>query len=48
MDQNFKRIFKKRVANDLAVILQTLSPFADQLQGLGSNRPTIGTGWSTV
>ena len=34
MDPNFRRIFKKRAANDLAVIFQTLSPFTDQLQGL--------------
>jgi hypothetical protein len=34
LDQQFKRIFKKRVANDLDLILETLEPFRGQLQGL--------------
>jgi len=34
MDKEFKRIFGKRVSNDLPLILKTLDPFQDQLQGL--------------
>ncbi len=34
MDKEFKRIFGKRVSNDLPLILKTLGPFQDQLQGL--------------
>jgi transposase len=34
MDKEFKRVFGKRVSNDLPVILKTLDPFQDQLQGL--------------
>jgi transposase len=34
LDQNLKRVFKKRVINKLETILQTLSPFQDQLKGL--------------
>ena len=32
MDQEFKRLFGKRVLNKLPVILDTLSPFRDQLK----------------
>ena len=34
LDTNFKRVFKKRVPNNLDLILQTLQPFKDQLKGL--------------
>ena len=34
LDQEFNRIFKKRVANNLELILQTLNPFGCQLKGL--------------
>ena len=34
LDKEFKRIFKKRVANNLELILQTLNPFGSQLKGL--------------
>jgi transposase len=34
MDSSFRRVFQKRVANDLALILATVAPFADQLQGI--------------
>ncbi len=34
MDKEFKRIFGKRVTNDLPLILKTLDPFQDQIQGL--------------
>src|SRR5210317_2633644 len=34
LDKEFKRIFKKRVANNLELILQTLKPFGNQLKGL--------------
>jgi len=34
LDQNLKRVFKKRVVNNLEIILQTLSPFRNQLKGL--------------
>jgi transposase len=34
MDKEFKRVFGKRVSNDLPLILKTLEPFQDQLQGL--------------
>ena len=34
LDQEFNRIFKKRVANNLELILQTLNPFGIQLKGL--------------
>jgi len=34
MDSGFRRVFQKRVANDLALILATLEPFGDQLQGI--------------
>ena len=31
MDKEFKRVFGKRVSNNLPVILKTLEPFQDQL-----------------
>ena len=34
MDKEFKRIFNKRVANKLPLILNTLAPFQDQLKGI--------------
>jgi transposase len=34
LDKEFKRVFKKRVPNNLDLILQTLEPFAEQLKGL--------------
>ena len=34
LDTDFKRIFKKRVSNNLGLILQTLDPFKEQLKGL--------------
>jgi len=34
LDQEFNRIFKKRVANNLELILKTLKPFGRQLKGL--------------
>jgi transposase len=34
LDGNFKRVFKKRVANDLGLILNTLEPFRDDLRGI--------------
>ena len=34
LDTDFKRVFKKRVSNDLDLILGTLEPFKDQLKGL--------------
>ena len=34
LDQEFNRVFKKRVANNLELILQTLNPFGSQLKGL--------------
>ncbi len=34
MDKEFNRVFGKRVSNNLPLILKTLEPFQDQLQGL--------------
>jgi transposase len=34
LDIDFKRVFKKRVSNNLDLILETLEPFRDQLKGL--------------
>ena len=34
LDTDFKRVFKKRVSNNLDLILETLQPFEDQLKGL--------------
>ena len=34
MDKEFKRVFGKRVSNDLPVIIKTLEPFQDQLKGI--------------
>ena len=34
MDQEFKRVFNKRVVNKLPMILKTLDPFRDQLNGI--------------
>ena len=34
MDKEFNRIFKKRVSNNLELILKTLKPFGRQLKGL--------------
>ncbi|UCF01635.1 MAG: IS110 family transposase [Deltaproteobacteria bacterium] len=34
MDSGFRRVFQKRVANDLALILATLEPFRDDLRGI--------------
>src|SRR5210317_933196 len=34
MDKEFKRVFGKRVSNNLPLILKTLDPFRDQLKGI--------------
>ena len=34
LDTDFKRVFKKRVSNNLNLILETLEPFKDQFKGL--------------
>ena len=34
MDKEFKRVLGKRVSNNLPLIIKTLEPFQDQLQGL--------------
>ncbi len=34
MDENFKRVFHKRVSNDLALILERLKPFKRYLKGI--------------
>ena len=34
MDKAFKRVFGKRVSNDLSLIIKTLEPFQDQLKGI--------------
>jgi len=34
MDKEFKRVFNKRVANKLPLILATLKPFQNQLKGI--------------
>jgi transposase len=34
LDTDFKRVFKKRVSNNLNLILQTLEPFKDQFKGI--------------
>jgi hypothetical protein len=34
MDKEFKRVFGKRVSNKLPLILKTLDPFQDQLEGI--------------
>ena len=34
LDTDFKRVFKKRVGNNLDFILQTLQPFREQLKGI--------------
>ena len=34
MDKVFKRVFGKRVSNNLPLIIKTLEPFQEQLQGL--------------
>jgi transposase len=34
LDTDFKRVFKKRVSNNLNLILEPLEPFKDQLKGL--------------
>jgi transposase len=34
LDTDFRRVFKKRITNDIDLILETLEPFRDQLKGL--------------
>ena len=34
MDSNLRRVFKKRIANDLELILKTLDPFRHDLIGI--------------
>ncbi len=34
LDTDFKRVFKKRVSNNLNLILETLEPFKDQFKGI--------------
>ncbi len=34
LDTDFKRVFKKRVSNNIDLIVETLEPFKDQLKGL--------------
>ena len=45
LNPDFNRVFKKRVSNNLDLILQTLQPFKDQLKGLWLSPLTTGTGW---
>ena len=39
LDTDFKRVFKKRVSNNLDLIVETLEPFRDQLKGLVVESP---------
>ena len=48
LDKELTRVFKKRVTNNLEIILATLQPFGDKLKGIVVESPTIGTGWWTV
>ena len=34
LSTDFKRVFKKRVSNNLDLILETLEPFRNQIKGL--------------
>jgi transposase len=34
LDEEFKQVFKKRVINDLPLVLKTLEPFKDELRGI--------------
>lgn len=34
LNEEFKRVFKKRVNNDLPLILNTLEPFKDEVKGI--------------
>ena len=34
LNTDFKRVFKKRISNNLDLILQTLQPFKEQLKGI--------------
>jgi transposase len=34
LDDEFKQVFKKRVVNDLPLVLKTLEPFKDELRGI--------------
>ena len=34
LDTDFKHVFKKRITNDIDLILETLEPFRDQIKGL--------------
>ena len=48
MDNEFNRVFKKRVPNHLELILQTLDPFRDQMKGFVVESTFNWTGWWTV
>ena len=45
MDEQGKKIFKKRLPNDPRVVLEILRPFKKEMAGLWWNPPITGTGW---
>lgn len=44
IDENDKLVFKKRVVNDLGLILSLLQPYSAELEGLSLSLRTIGIG----
>ncbi|MGH8497690.1 MAG: IS110 family transposase [Methylococcales bacterium] len=48
IDQEGKRVYEKRLRNDLNLTLQALIPYHKTLQGVAVESTFTGTGWSTV
>ncbi|HET9884344.1 MAG TPA: hypothetical protein VFS81_21500 [Candidatus Binatia bacterium] len=47
IDEQDRVVYQKRLPNDLPLITQQLSAYLN-LRGSSWNRPSTGTGWSTV
>ena len=48
IDEKDKVVYQKRLANDLPLVIEQLSPYASSMEGSWWSRPTTGIGWSMV
>ena len=46
IDEEDKRLYEKRLDNDLSLTLKALSPYWETLHGIALESTSIGTGWS--
>jgi transposase len=47
IDEQDKRVYQKRLANQPDVILAEIAPFQEQISGIVVDPHSIGTGWWT-